>query len=122
MDILHSNGKHRTMLFSTALMEERSKQAEKEGITSEKNMEEVSARGEESDSSNEKQWQDEEREVSYLTEKNDTATAQLNLNSDDKGSDFQENDTSVRSNDLDLHLQDYGSNAQEVLLEEFDAA
>ncbi len=103
-------------------MEERSKQAEKEGITSEKNMEEVSARGEESDSSNEKQWQDEEREVSYLTEKNDTATAQLNLNSDDKGSDFQENDTSVRSNDLDLHLQDYGSNAQEVLLEEFDAA
>jgi hypothetical protein len=51
-----------------------------------------------------------------------TATAQLNLNSNDVGSDFQETDMSVQSNNLDLHLQDYASNAQEVLLGEFDAA
>jgi hypothetical protein len=94
----------------------------KEGSTGEKNMEGVSAGGEESDSSKEKEWQDEEKEESYLTAKMNIATAQLNLNSDDKGSDFQENDMSVRSNDLNLHLQDYASNTQGVLLGEFNAA
>ncbi len=50
------------------------------------------------------------------------ATAQLNLNSDDKkGSNFQENDMSVRSDDLDLQLQDYASDTQEVLSGEFNA-
>jgi hypothetical protein len=29
---------------------------------------------------------------------------------------------SIRSNDLDLNLQDYANNAQEVLLSKFDAA
>jgi hypothetical protein len=91
MDILHSNGKHGAILFSTALMEETSKQAEKEGNAGEKNMEEVSAGGEESESSKEEEWQDEEKEESYLTEKMNKASAQLNLGSNDKGSDFQEN-------------------------------
>ncbi len=54
MDILHSNGKHRAMLFSTASMEERSAQAKKEGSAGVKTMEGV----EESDSSKEKEWQD----------------------------------------------------------------
>jgi hypothetical protein len=85
-------------------------------------MEGVFAGGEESDSSKEKEWQDEEKEESYLTSKMNTATTQLNLNSDDKGSDFQENNVSVQSNNLDLHLQDYASNAQEVSSGEFDAS
>jgi hypothetical protein len=54
--------------------------------------------------------------------KMNTATAQLNLDSNDKGSDFQENNMSVQSNNLDLHLQDYASDAQEVSLGEYDAA
>ena len=122
MDILHSDGKHKAMLFSTASKEERSKQVKKEGSTGEKNMEEVSAGGEESDSPKEEEWQNEEKEESYLMAKMNTTTAQLNLGSNDKGSNFQENDMSVHSNNLDLHLQDYASNAQAVLLGEFDAA
>ncbi len=50
------------------------------------------------------------------------ATAQLYLGSNDKGSDFQENDMSIRSEDLDLNLLNYESNAQEVLSGEFNAA
>jgi hypothetical protein len=60
--------------------------------------------------------------ISYLTAKTNMATAQLNLDFDDKGSGFQENGMSVWSDELDLHLQDYASDAQEVLLGEFDAA
>jgi hypothetical protein len=56
------------------------------------------------DSSKEKEWQDEEKEESYLTAKMNTTNTQLNLNSDDKGSNFQENNMSVRSDDLDLQL------------------
>jgi hypothetical protein len=107
MDILHSNGKHRAMLFSMTSMDERSAQAKKEGSAGEKTMEGVSARGEELDSSKEKEWQDEGNEESYLTAKMNTATAQFNLDSNDKGSNFQENKTSVRSNELDLHLQEH---------------
>ncbi len=55
MDILHSDGKHKAMLFSTALKEKRSKQVKKEESTGEKNMEEVSVRGEESESSKEEE-------------------------------------------------------------------
>jgi hypothetical protein len=60
-------------------------------------------------------------EESYLTAKTNTATTQLNLGSNDKGSNFQENNQSVCSDDLDLHPQYYASNAQEVLLGEFNA-
>jgi hypothetical protein len=111
MDILHSNGKHRAMLFSTASMEERSTQAKKEGSAGEKTMEGVSVGGEESDNSKEKEWQDEEKEESYLAEKMNTATAQLNLDSNDEGSNFQENNLSVQLDDSDLQLQDYARNA-----------
>jgi hypothetical protein len=85
-------------------------------------MEEVAAGGEESDISKEKEWQDEGKEVSYLAAKMNTAFAQLNLDFDDKGSNFQENNMSVRSYDLYLHLQDYGSNSQEVSSGELKAA
>ncbi len=118
MDILHSNGKHVAALFSTALMEEMSKQASKGEIY----MEEDSAGREESDSSDENKWQEEEKEESYLTAKMDMTTAQLHLGSDDEGSNFQENKINICSDDLDLNLQDYASNAQEVLSGEFDAA
>ncbi len=51
------------------------------------------------------------------------ANAQIHLGLEDKeGSDFQENDMSIRSGDLDLNSQDYSSNAQEVSSGEFDAA
>ncbi len=50
------------------------------------------------------------------------ATAQIHLGSNDEGSNFQENDMSIRSDDLDLNLQDYTGNAQEVLSGEFNAA
>ncbi len=50
------------------------------------------------------------------------ATAQLHLGSNDEGSYFQENDIIIRSDDLDWNLQDYASDAQEVLSGEFDAA
>ena len=50
------------------------------------------------------------------------ATAQLHLGSNDEGSNFQENIMSIRSDDLDLNLQDYASNAQEVSSGEFNAA
>ncbi len=118
MDVLHSDGKHRAMLFSTALMEEMSKKASK----GERYMEEDSAGREESGSSEENKCQEEEKEKSYLTAKINMATAQLHLGSDDEGRNFQENKISIRSDNLDLNLQDYVSNAQEVLSGDFDAA
>ena len=84
MDILHSNGKHGATLFSTTLMEETSKKASKGEI----DMDEDSAGREESDSSEENVWQEEEKEESYLTAKMNMATAQLHLGSDDEGSNF----------------------------------
>jgi hypothetical protein len=50
------------------------------------------------------------------------ATALLHLSSDDEGSNVQESNMSVRSYDLDLNLQDYASNTQEVSSGESDAA
>jgi hypothetical protein len=50
------------------------------------------------------------------------ATALLHLSSSDEGRNVQESDMSIRSNDLDLNLQDYASDAQEVSSGEFDAA
>ena len=99
-------------------MEETSKQAS-EG---ERDMGVDSAGREESDSSKENEWQEEEKEEAYLTANMNMATAQLHLGSDDEGSDFQENDMIIRSDDSDLNLQDYANNAQEVLSGEFNAA
>ncbi len=118
INILHSNSKHGVTLFSTALMEEMSKKASK----GERYMEEDSAGRKESDSSEENEWQEEEKEESYLTANMIMATTQLHLGSNDEESNFQENDIIIRSDDLDLSLQDYASNAQEVLSGEFNAA
>ncbi len=118
MDILQSNGKQGAMLFSTASMAETSKQASKD----KNNMEEDSAEGVESKSTNKAEWQEEDKEESHLTAKMNKAIALLHLNSDDEGSDVQESNMSIHSNDLDLNLQDYASNAQEVSSGEFDAA
>ncbi len=79
-------------------------------------MEEDCAEAEKSTSNKEYEWQDEEREQTYLTAKMNAATAKINLCSEDEeGSNFQENDMSIHSGDLDLNSQDYSSNAQEVL-------
>jgi hypothetical protein len=118
MDILQSDGKHGAMLFLTALMAEMSKQASKD----KNNMEEDSAVGVESKSIDKAKWKEEDKEESHLTAKMNKATALLHLSSDDEGSNVQESNMSVRSDDLDLNLQDYASNAQEVSLGEFDAA
>ncbi len=118
MDILHSNGKHGVTLFSTASMEETSKKASK----GERYMGVDSAEREESDSSEENKWQEEEKEESYFTAKMNMATAKLHLRSNDEGSNFQENNMSIHSDDLDLNLHNYVSNAQEVSSGEFNAA
>jgi hypothetical protein len=85
MDILHSNGKHGATLFSITLMEKASKKASK----GERYMGVDSAGSEESDSSKENKWQEEDKEESYLMAKMNMATAQLHLGSDDVGSNFQ---------------------------------
>jgi hypothetical protein len=54
IDILQSDGKQGAMFFSTALMAETSKQASKD----ENNMDEDSAEGVESKSTNKAEWQD----------------------------------------------------------------
>ncbi len=102
IDILQRNGKQGAMLFLTALMAETSKQASKD----ENNMEEDSAEGVESKSTDKAEWQEEDKEESHLTAKMNKATALLHLSSDDKGSNVQESNMSVRSDDLDLNLQD----------------
>jgi hypothetical protein len=65
-------------------MEEMSKQASK----GERDMGVDSAGREESDSSEENKWQEEEKEEAYLTANMIMATAQLHLGSDDEGSNF----------------------------------
>ena len=53
-----------------------------------------------------------------------TATSLLQLDTDEEGSDgsdFAENDQSVKSDDLDLDMSDYGSDVLEVSSGEFDA-
>ncbi len=118
MDILHSDGKHGAVLFATASMEETSELASK----GEGDMEEDSASSKKSESTKEKEWQEEEKEASYLTAKMNVATALLHPGSDEEGSNYQEDIMSIRSSDLDLTLQDYASNAQEVSSGKFDAA
>ncbi len=74
----------------------------KKASKGERYMEEDSSGREESDSSKENKWQEEEKEESYLTAKMNMATTQLHLGSDDEGSNFQENDISIYSDNLDL--------------------
>ena len=81
-------------------MAEMSKQASKD----ENNMEEDSAEGVESKSTNEAKWQEEDKEESHLTAKMNKATALLHLRSNDEGSNVQESNISIRSNDLDLNF------------------
>jgi hypothetical protein len=51
------------------------------------------------------------------------ATTQIHLGlEDEEGSNFQENNMSIHSGNLDLNSQDYLSDAQEVLSGEFNAA
>jgi hypothetical protein len=118
MDILHSDGKHGAMLFAAASMEETSELASK----GEGDMEEDSICSKKSESTEEKEWQEEEKEASYLTAKMNVASARLHLGSDEEGSNYQEDDMSICSGNLDLTLQDYASNAQEVSSGKFDAA
>jgi hypothetical protein len=88
------------MLFSTASMEETNAQASKD----KEKMEEDFAEAEKSTSTEEYEWQDEEKEENYLMAKMNEATAQINLGLEvEEGSDFQENNMSIRSGDLDLH-------------------
>jgi hypothetical protein len=118
MDKVWVDGKG-AMLFSTASMEETSVQASND----KGKMEEDFAEAEKSTSTKEYKWQDEEREEAYLTVKMNEATTQILLGlEDNEGSDFQENNMSICSGNLDLNSQDYLSNAQEVLSGEFDAA
>jgi hypothetical protein len=84
MYILHSNGKHRAMLFATASIEKTSELASK----GEGDMEEDSTSSEKSKSTEEKEWQEEEKEASYLTAKMNVATARLHLGSNEKGSNY----------------------------------
>ncbi len=84
MDILHSNGNQGAMLLTMALMEETNKQASK----GEGNMKEDSAGSKKSESTEENEWQEEEKETSHLTAKMNVATTQLHLGSDEEGSNF----------------------------------
>jgi hypothetical protein len=65
-------------------MEETSELANKD----EGDMEEDSASREKSESTKEKEWQEEEDEASYLTAKMNVATAWLHLGSIEEGSDY----------------------------------
>jgi len=119
MDIV-TGGNQGAMLLLTASMEERSRGTSKEGSDSEEDPDE----GLPSDS-NDSTWQEEgAKEVSNLTAKMKSATSLLRLNSEDEesdGSDFGEDDQSVRSGDLDLESSDYENDALEVSSGEFDA-
>ncbi len=113
MIILNNNSNSGAMLFSTALVEERSTQViAKEGSIGEEKMEEATDTGkEESEVSKEFKWEDEKREENSLMVKMNMATAQCNLGSDKEGSHFQEDNRSVCSGNLDLHLDIYASDA-----------
>jgi hypothetical protein len=118
MDILYNDGMHGAMLLTTASMEETSEQESK----GKGDMDKDSASSKKSKSTKEEEWQEEEKEGSCLTARMNVATAQLHLSSNKEGSNYCKDDTSIRSDDLDLNLQDYASDAQEVSLGEFDAA
>jgi hypothetical protein len=113
MDIVTGGNNQGAMLLSTASMEEESQDASKEGRNSEADTDEGSPFD-----NDDSTWREEgAKEVSRLAAKMKTATSLLRLDSEDegsKGSNFEEDDQSVRSGDLDLNLTDYESDAQEV--------
>jgi hypothetical protein len=119
MDIVTGGNNQGAMLLSTASMEEESRGASKEGRSSETDSDEGSP-SENDDST----WREEgAKELSRLAAKMKTATSLLRLDpevEESEGSDFEEDDQSVRSGDLDLS-SDYASDAQEVSSGEFDA-
>jgi hypothetical protein len=126
MDMLSGDSKA-AMLFSTASMEEARERAQEE----KGQMEEDQSADDQSRGTEENEWHNKEREASTLQTNMNTATVQLQLDSDGTGilssdskedSEFQESNMSVRSHELDLSLDDYESNhAQEVSSGEFDA-
>jgi hypothetical protein len=93
-------------------------------------MEEDRSADNQSTGTEENEWHDEGREASTLQKNMNTATVQLQLDLDgaeilssdsEEDSNFQESDMSVRSHDLDLSLDEYESDAQEVSSGEFNA-
>ncbi len=118
MDILHNDGMHGAMLLTTASMEETSEQESK----GEGDMDKDSASSEKSESTKEEEWQEEEKEASCFTARMNVAITHLHLGSNKEGSNYREDDMSICSDDLDLNLQDYASNAQEVSSGEFNEA
>ncbi len=118
MDILRNNGTRGAMLLMTASMEETSEQESK----GKGDMDKDSASSKKSESTKEEDWQEEEKEAFCLTARMNVATTQLHLGSDKEGSNYCKDDMSIHSDDLDLNLQDYASNTQEVLLGKFNAA
>jgi len=117
MDIVTGGDTQKAMLLATASMEEDSNGDNKDDSTSERDPNEDSP-SERSDSTGQ------EKEVLRLTTKMKTATSLLHLDSEDErsdGSDFGDNDMSVRSGDLDLDSSKYDSDAHEVSSGEFDA-
>jgi hypothetical protein len=118
MDIVTCNNGQGAMLFSTASMEDESTQASNE----ERKMEEDSDAGMTSKSADSSR-KEEAKEVLYFTARMKKATTRLQLDSEDKASDgssFTEDDLIVRSDDLDLKLSEYESDAEEVSSGEFD--
>jgi hypothetical protein len=119
MDIVTCNDGQGAMLFSRAPMEEESAQASKE----ERKTEEDSNAGTTSKSADLSR-KEEAKEVLHLTAKRKKATTLLQLDSEENASNdsnFTEDDLSVRSDNLDLQLSNYKSDAQEVSSGEFDA-
>ena len=111
MEIVKGNDSQAAMTFTTGSMEDKA-----DGVM------EVDIEGS-LPPSDDSTWKD-TREVSSLTAKMKKATSLLQLDNseeDSNGSDFAENDQSVHSDDLDLDLDNYDSDALEVSSGEFDA-
>lgn len=111
MEIVKGNDSQAAMIFTTGSMEDKD-----DGEM------EVDIEGS-LPPSDDSTWKD-TREVSSLTAKMKKATSLLQLDNseeDSNGSDFAENDQSVHSDDLDLDLDNYDSDALEVSSGEFNA-
>jgi hypothetical protein len=104
------------MLFSAASMEEAPERAQ-EGNDQ---MEEDRSADDRCGSTEENKWHNEGWEASTFQANMNTATVQLQVESEE-GSKFLKSDMSILSHDLDLSLDEYKSNAQEVSSREFDA-
>ncbi len=83
-------------------------------------MEEDQSAEDRSGSTEENEWHKEGREASTLQANMNTVTVQLQVENEE-GSKFLESDMIVPSHDLDLSLDEYKGDAQEVSSGEFDA-